>query len=74
MMGIATSESAQIIVRYVLYIPIHQPLVFRDPELIKEIAMIKKDSFIKPVWIYNVVNIYGVSILTAEGDHWKRHR
>ena len=34
----------------------------------------KKSSIVKPVWVYEIVNIYGPSVLTTEGETWKRHR
>lgn len=31
-------------------------------------------DFVKPVEIYAIVDIFGTSILTTEGEEWKRHR
>jgi hypothetical protein len=34
----------------------------------------RRFDFVKPVKNYGVVDIFGHSILTAEGDEWKRHK
>lgn len=34
----------------------------------------RKRDFVKPVELYAIVDIYGPSILTTEGEEWKRHR
>jgi cytochrome P450 len=44
-----------------------------NPGAIMQIAARRKD-FLKPVEIYGIVDIFGVSILSSEGDNWKRHR
>jgi cytochrome P450 len=34
----------------------------------------RRRDFVKPVEIYAIVDIFGASILTTEGEEWKRHR
>ena len=34
----------------------------------------RRRDFVKPVEIYAIVDIFGPSILTTEGEEWKRHR
>ncbi|KAJ3325460.1 hypothetical protein HDV06_004319 [Boothiomyces sp. JEL0866] len=34
----------------------------------------KKNIFVKPVYLYNIINIYGNNVVTTEGQEWKRHR
>lgn len=34
----------------------------------------RRRDFVKPVELYAIVDIFGPSILTTEGDEWKRHR
>jgi hypothetical protein len=34
----------------------------------------RRNDFLKPVEIYSVVDIFGRSMLSSEGDEWKRHR
>jgi cytochrome P450 len=34
----------------------------------------RRKDFVKPVEIYGIVDMFGKSLLTTEGDTWKRHR
>jgi cytochrome P450 len=34
----------------------------------------RRNDFVKPVELYAIVDIFGPSILTTEGEEWKRHR
>jgi cytochrome P450 len=34
----------------------------------------RRNDFLKPVEIYGIVDIFGRSMLSSEGDEWKRHR
>jgi cytochrome P450 len=34
----------------------------------------RRSDFVKPVELYAIVDIFGPSILTTEGEEWKRHR
>jgi len=34
----------------------------------------RRRDFVKPVELYAIVDIFGPSILTTEGEEWKRHR
>jgi len=34
----------------------------------------RRNDFLKPVEIYGIIDIFGRSMLSAEGDEWKRHR
>ena len=36
--------------------------------------MTRRNDFVKPVEIYEIVDFYGSNILTTEGPTWKRHR
>ena len=44
-----------------------------NPAAIMQITT-RRNDFLKPVEIYGVVDIFGNSILSSEGDNWKRHR
>lgn len=44
-----------------------------NPEAIMQITT-RKNDFLKPVEIYGIIDIFGVSMLSSEGDNWKRHR
>ncbi|KAJ3256078.1 hypothetical protein HK103_005761 [Boothiomyces macroporosus] len=33
-----------------------------------------KNVFVKPVYLYNIIDIYGKNVVTTEGQEWKRHR
>lgn len=44
-----------------------------NPGAIMQIAT-RRNDFLKPVEIYGIVDIFGVSMLSSEGDNWKRHR
>lgn len=44
-----------------------------DPEAIVQLTTRRRD-FVKPVELYAIVDIFGPSILTTEGEEWKRHR
>lgn len=53
----------------------YQIINFRsDPELIKKIGIQRFKLFPKPSELYNVLNIFGKSILTTNGEEWERHR
>jgi cytochrome P450 len=36
--------------------------------------MTRRNDFVKPVEIYEIVNFFGSNVLTTEGPTWKRHR
>jgi cytochrome P450 len=44
-----------------------------NPEANVQLTTRRKD-FVKPVELYAIVDIFGPSLLTTEGDDWKRHR
>jgi cytochrome P450 len=44
-----------------------------NAEVISQMSTRRKD-FVKPVEIYGIVDMFGKSLLTTEGDTWKRHR
>lgn len=44
-----------------------------DPEGIMQIAT-RRNDFPKPLEFYKIVDIFGTSIISSEGDEWKRHR
>lgn len=44
-----------------------------DAELITQITS-RRSDFVKPVAQYKVIDILGGSIVTAEGQEWKRHK
>lgn len=44
-----------------------------NPGVIMQIAT-RRNDFLKPVELYGIVDIFGVSMLSSEGDNWKRHR
>ncbi len=44
-----------------------------NPRTIMQIAT-RRNDFLKPVEIYGIVDIFGVSMLSSEGENWKRHR
>jgi cytochrome P450 len=33
----------------------------------------RRNDFLKPVEIYGIADIFGRSMLSSEGDEWKRH-
>lgn len=44
-----------------------------NPAAIMQIAT-RRNDFLKPIELYGIVDIFGVSMLSSEGDNWKRHR
>jgi cytochrome P450 len=44
-----------------------------NPEANVQLTTRRRD-FVKPVELYAIVDIFGPSLLTTEGDDWKRHR
>lgn len=44
-----------------------------NPGAIMQITT-RRNDFLKPVEIYGIVDIFGVSMLSSEGENWKRHR
>ncbi|KAG2009542.1 614/534 cytochrome P450 [Coprinopsis cinerea AmutBmut pab1-1] len=48
-------------------------LLIADATAIKEVAL-ARTRFLKPVELYEVVNLHGNNLLTAEGDDWKRYK
>ncbi|KAJ3005725.1 UNVERIFIED_CONTAM: hypothetical protein HDU68_004498 [Siphonaria sp. JEL0065] len=45
-----------------------------DPELCREMMMVRYKEFLKPVHVYRVLDIYGKNIVTTEGEEWRKHR
>ncbi|KAJ3021588.1 UNVERIFIED_CONTAM: hypothetical protein HDU68_009540 [Siphonaria sp. JEL0065] len=45
-----------------------------DPELCREIMVNRYKEFIKPVQSYIILDVYGRSIVTTEGEEWRKHR
>ncbi|KAH8815558.1 cytochrome P450 monooxygenase-like protein [Xylogone sp. PMI_703] len=37
-------------------------------------AALKRGEFEKPIEVYSMIDIFGPSVVTTEGDEWKRHR
>jgi cytochrome P450 len=48
-------------------------IIVGDPDVIKDIAIRKADSFTKPQ-IYDLLNIFGPNIVSLNDSPWKRHR
>jgi cytochrome P450 len=44
-----------------------------DVELINQVTT-RKNDFLKPVDRYGIIDIFGKSIVTVEGQDWRRHR
>jgi cytochrome P450 len=44
-----------------------------EPDLIQEVYT-RKNEFIKPIDLYDAINVYGPNIVSTNGWEWKRHR
>ncbi|KAI0346717.1 cytochrome P450 [Trametopsis cervina] len=53
--------------------PIQTSFLIADPDIIHKIAS-ARHLYPKPIDVYEVLNIYGPSILVSEGEEWKRYR
>ena len=46
---------------------------FADPEAVQIVAS-DRHTFQKDIASYEVINFYGVNVISVEGSDWKRHR
>ncbi|KAL2864323.1 cytochrome P450 [Aspergillus lucknowensis] len=44
-----------------------------DAEVVSHITN-NRGSFLKPIWQYQVIELYGPNVVTCEADQWARHR
>ncbi|PRP81004.1 putative P450 monooxygenase [Planoprotostelium fungivorum] len=58
---------------YAVHTPTYSGIFLADPEAIAEVAA-RRDDFPKPLEQYGILDIYGRSVVTTEGDDWKLHR
>ncbi|KAJ3021587.1 UNVERIFIED_CONTAM: hypothetical protein HDU68_009539 [Siphonaria sp. JEL0065] len=45
-----------------------------NPDLCREIMVNRYKEFVKPVHHYAILDVFGRSILSTEGDEWRKHR
>ncbi|KAJ3103835.1 hypothetical protein HDU97_009840 [Phlyctochytrium planicorne] len=45
-----------------------------NPELAHQVMNVRYKEFPKPIHDYGLLNVFGLNIVSTEGEHWRRHR
>lgn len=54
-------------------LPPARALSLADPEAIKQVTS-SKGAFVKPLWMYQPLMLYGRNVGVLDGEEWRRHR
>lgn len=58
---------------YIIASPGGTYLNLTQPEAVAQMAL-RRHEFQKPIEVYSIVDMFGPSVVTTEGETWKRHR